>query len=463
MKREIVRLILILISSSVFVSINAFSGKTMSKLPQFVGWPLTEGSAGGGRYSPLTDINRDNVASLQIAWTYRHGDYRSGGILPDKYNKGTAFESTPIVVEGRLVFTTPYNRVIALNPETGAELWSFDPEIDKDRRFANMMINRGVAYRNDQIGEGICASQVFLGTLDARLIALDVKTGNPCTDFGNDGTVNLLDGVEHLVDSWEYNVISHPTVVGRLVIVGSSIADITRRIMPSGVVRAYNTRTGKLVWRFNTIPKAGEYGAETWENESWRHNGGANVWSTMTADLESGLVFLPVSAAGPDLYGGDRKGTNLFSDSLVALEVTTGKRVWHFQTVHHDLWDYDLAAPPILVRVKRNEREMDAVVQLTKTGLVFVLDRETGTPLFPVEERPVPSSDVPGEEAWPTQPFPVKPPPLVQHHITEDDLWDVDKEHLEDCRNKLQSLRNEGITRLQASRGLSSIPAQAAV
>ena len=423
------------------------------EMPQFVGWPVTEGAAGGGRYSPLTEINRTNVSQLKVVWMYRHGDFRSGGLLPDKYFKGTAFEATPIVVEGRLIFTTPFNRVVTLDPKTGAELWTFNPKIDRGRRFGNMMINRGVAYWLDPNAEGVCASRVFLGTLDARLIALDVKTGKLCRDFGNAGTVNLLDGIQHLVDSWEYNVTSPQTIVGDNVIVGSSIADITRRIMPSGAVRAYNARSGALVWRFNTIPQEGEYGNETWERGSWRHNGAANVWSTMTADLERGLVFLPVSSVGPDLYGGDRPGANLFSDAVVALDAKTGELVWHFQTVHHDIWDYDLAAPPILVRVEHNGREIDAVVQLTKTGLVFVLDRETGNAILPVEERPVPPSDVSGEMAWPTQPFPVKPPPLVPHHLTEDDLWDEDASHLEACKKKLRKLRNEGIFTPPSERG----------
>jgi quinoprotein glucose dehydrogenase len=265
--------------------------------------------------------------------------------------------------------------------------------------------------------------------------------------------VNLLEGIEPLVDPWEYNVTSPPTIVGDVVIVGSSIADLVRRIHPPGAVRAYNARTGALVWRFNTIPSEGEYGVETWENESWRTTGGANVWSTITADLERGLVFLPVSTAGPDFYGGDRLGTNLFSDSIVALDARTGKYLWHFQTVHHDLWDYDLAAPPNLVRVQHGNREIDAVAQATKTGFVFLLDRETGKPLFPVEEQPIPQSDVPGEKTWPTQPFPTKPVPLVPQRLTEKDLWDVDPRRLEKCRKRLRALRNEGIYTPPSERG----------
>ena len=440
-------------AQSSFQPISTTSNEPPSSAASIAGWPVTEGRAGGGRYAPLTDINRDNVATLKIAWTYRHGDFKAGGSLPDKFFKGSAFECTPIVVEGRLIFTTPFNRVIALDPETGKELWTFDPRIDKNRRFANMLINRGVAYWQDANVESASASRVFIGTLDARLIAIEVKTGKPCRDFGKNGMVNLLEGVEHLVDPWEYNITSPPTVVDDIVIVGSSIADIVRRIQPSGVVRGYDVRTGGLFWRFNTIPKAGEFGNDTWENESWKQNGGANVWSTMTADLERGLVFLPVSTAGPDLYGGDRPGANLVSDAVVALKAKTGERVWHFQTLHHDIWDYDLAAPPILVRVNHDGREINAVAQATKTGFVFLLDRETGVPLFPVEERPVPQSDVPGEKSWPTQPFPLKPPPLMPQRLTEEDLWSVDSDRLEKCRKKLQSLRNEGIFTPPSERG----------
>src|SRR5215813_3179486 len=286
-------------------------------------WPVTGGDAGGTRYSPLTDIHRGNVQQLRVAWTYRHGDYRSGGLFPDYVNKGTAFEGTPIVVEGRLIFTTPYNRVIALDPERGTELWQFDPKIDVGRRFANMLINRGVAYWRDRGTDGSCASRVFLATLDARLIALDAASGKPCTGFGHGGTVNLLDGIAPVVDPWEYNVTSPPTVAGDLVVVGSSIADLIRRIEPPGTVRAFDARTGTLAWRFHTIPQAGEPGVETWENDGWKHTGGANVWSTITADLGRGLVFLPVSSAGPDFYGGDRLGANLFADSVVALRTAT--------------------------------------------------------------------------------------------------------------------------------------------
>ena len=406
-------------------------------------WPTVGGDPGGMRYSALADINRDNVHRLKVVWTYRHGDYRSG--WPEGEFKGTAFEATPILVEGLLIFSTPFNRVIALDPETGKERWVFDPRIDRNRRYANKFVSRGVAYWRDASTTGHCSSRIFLGTLDARLISLDARTGKPCVEFGTNGTVNLLDGIEPLVDAWEFNVTSPPTVVGDRVIVGSAIADLVRRIHPPGPVRAYDVRTGNRMWRFNTIPQEGEFGLNTWHNDSWRRTGGASVWSTMTADVERGLVYLPVKPAGPDHYGGDRPGENLFSDSLVALDASTGARKWHFQTVHHDLWDYDLAAPPILVRIHPQGRDIDAVVQLTKAGLVFVFDRETGSPVFPIEERPVPrESGLQGEWLSPTQPFPVKPAPLVPQRFAETDLWEQHP-HLERCRTRLRTLRNEGI------------------
>lgn len=408
-----------------------------------VDWPYTEGAPGGGRYSPLRDIDRSNVASLRVAWTYRHGDSYGGGMLPDYVNRGTSFESTPLVVDGRLIFTTPYNRVIALDPENGRELWTFDPQIDRGRRAANMFINRGVAYWRGG-GDGACAHRVFLGTLDARLIALDAGTGKPCAAFGVGGTIDLLAGLRPVVDAWEYNVTSPPTVVGDVVVVGSSIPDTLRRVAPPGDVRAYDARDGRLLWTFRTIPRPGEFGGDTWLDDSWRNAGAANVWSTITADLERGLVFLPVSTPSPDFDGADRPGANLFSDSLVALRASSGERVWHYQTVHHDLWDYDLAAPPVLVTLLRDGRPVDAVVQATKAGLLFVLDRETGAPLFPIEEQAVPASDLPGEHAWPTQPIPLRPAPLLPPRLDEADLWDADPARLEQCRALLRELRNDG-------------------
>jgi quinoprotein glucose dehydrogenase len=418
---------------------------------QLADWPVTEGAPGGGRFSPLTEITRENVTQLQVAWTYRHGDVWEGS-FPVPEMSGSTFESTPIVVDGRLFFTTPANRVIALDPETGRELWTFDPKLERGGIYGNMWINRGVAYWRDAAAMGTCAARVFLATLDARLIALDAASGRACADFGAGGTVNLLDGIAPVYDQREYNVTSPGTVVGDVIVVGSSIPDIIRPDSPPGDVRAFDVRTGALRWTFHTIPHAGEVGHETWETGT-ALTGGANVWSTISADLARGWVFLPVSTATPDFYGGDRPGANWFSDSVVALDARTGRRIWHFQTVHHDLWDYDLAAPPVLVAIERGGRRVDAVVQATKHGFVFVLDRDTGEPLFPVEERPVPASDVPGERAWPTQPFPLAPPPIVPQRITDADLYAPTPEHLEACRERLAELRNDGLFTPPSLRG----------
>lgn len=406
---------------------------------QTAGWPVTEGAPGGGRYSPLADINTRNVGELEQAWVYRtgDGDYFDGSF---PVFRGTSQETTPILVDGRLILTTPTNRVIALDPEQGTELWTFDPGLLTSRWYANMWTNRGVAAW--QGVDDACSPRVFLTTLDARLIALDAQTGERCAGFAD---VDLRAGISPLADPRELSLTSPGTVVGDAVIVGTSVADWVRADAAHGAVRAFDVRSGALRWTFRTIPAQGETGFDTWQGGT-ADAGAANVWSTITADLERGLVFLPVSAAGPDHYGGARLGANLYSDSVVALDASTGEYVWHFQTVHHDLWDYDLAAPPILVDIKRAGRDVPAVVVLTKASLVFVLHRETGEPLFPIEERPVPASDVPGERAWPTQPFPLKPPPLSSHRVTAVDLYDGGtREHRGACAQRLASLRNDGI------------------
>ncbi len=358
-------------TASLVLSLVLFAPLTGAASDDVADWPVTEGAPGGGRYSPLTDIDR-------------------GGF------------------------------------------------------YANLIINRGVAYWRGE-GEGSCERRVFLATIDARLIALDAATGEPCADFGKQGTVDLLAGLEPMVDSSEYNVTSPPIVVGEVVVVGSSIADLIRRRAPPGDVRAYDVRSGEKSWTFHTIPHEGEFGTDSWENESYTESGAANVWTSMTADLERGLVFLPVSTATPDFYGGDRPGANLFSDSLVALRAATGERVWHFQAVHHDLWDYDLGSPAVLTTIRRGGKTIDAVALPTKTGFVFVLDRDTGVPVFPVEERPVPASDVPGETASPTQPFPTRPPPLVPQFLDPNEVWAPTDRHARRCREAIAELRNEGI------------------
>jgi len=430
-----------------------------SEPPPIAGWPSAGGDAGNSRYSPLSDIRRENVASLEVAWTYRHGDYHDGG-WPPGARSGTAFEATPILVEGRLLVSTPYNRVIALDPETGRELWVFDPQVDRERRYSNGYVNRGVAFWRDSRAEGFCAGRVLVATVDSRLIALDVASGRPCPRFGKGGTVDLHVGVMPLREPEYHKMTSPPMVIGDVIVTGASLAD-SRPDQPPGDVRGWDARSGRLLWTFHVVPHPGEPGSETWERGSLSSGVGANPWAPLAADLERGLVFVPTSSASPDLYGGRRPGDNLFADSLLVLRAQTGERVWHFQTVHHDLWDYDLGSPPNLVRLRRDGREIDAVAQLTKTGFVFVFDRETGEPVFPIEERPVPQSDVAGEQTSPTQPFPLRPPPLVPQRMSEADLWDRDPQELARCRAALRGARNEGIFTPPSERGSVLYPSPA--
>jgi len=402
-------------------------------------WQSYGGDGGGTRSSPLKQINRQNVGKLRRAWTYHMGEL-------DRENNETGrhhvvpFESTPIVIDGALYFSTPSNRVIALDAETGKEIWRFDPQAGRagPRHFFQ---HRGVAYWHGKSGD---EGRILYGTFDGRLIALDAKTGKPCRAFGKDGTVDLRAGVADAYPAAEYSVTSPPTIYQDLVITGAAVPEYPSK-GPSGQVRAFDVRSGKLAWTFHTIPRPGEVGHESWEGDAWKERTGANVWSIMSVDLERGLVFLPIGSASYDFYGADRRGLGLFSNSLVALDAASGKLVWYYQMVHHDIWDYDMPAQPVLITVRRDSRDIPAIAQLTKMGFVFILDRLTGKPLFPVEERPVPNSDVPGEAAWPTQPSPVKPPPLVRQSFSEGDLSTVTLESNRYCAQLFQSLESHGM------------------
>lgn len=391
-------------------------------------WPSYGGDPGQTRYSALKQINRSNVTRLQAAWTYHTGDVSDGSATPVR----SAFETTPLVVGGVMYFTTPYSRVIALDPETGKELWKFDPKLDRERTY-NLFINRGAAFWNSGTG----AARVFVGTLDGRLFSLDAKTGKPDDAFGKAGWIDLRDGVADKFPGKGYGMTSPPAVYRNLIICGALTADGEAQ-GPSGDVRAFDARTGKQVWRFHVIPRPGEFGHDTWEGDSWKDRAAANAWSMLTVDTERGIVFLPLTSAATDMYGGDRKGANLFGDSLVALDASTGKRLWHFQTVHHDIWDYDLPAAPTLVTVTRDGKPVAAVAQVTKTGYTFVFDRVTGKPLFDIEERPVPASETPGEQAFPTQPRPVKPPPYARQGMTADELTNVTPESRAYCSKLIE-------------------------
>lgn len=377
-------------------------------------WPFYAGDAGGEKYSPMKDINRDNVAKLRPAWIFHTTDVSDGTRWPTR----SAFESTPLVIDGVMYVTTPFSRVIALDPETGKELWAFDPRLDLTES-TNLFINRGAAYWQE--GK---KHRVFLGTIDGRLFSLYAENGKLDDAFGTGGWVDLRKGVADHFPKSKMGMTSGPVIYKNLVICGSLVPD-GEPLGPSGDVRAYDTHTGKLIWTFHTVARPGEFGNDTWAAGSWENRGGANAWPPMSVDLQRGILFIPLTSPATDFYGGDRKGAGLFGDSLVAVDAATGKRLWHFQTVHHNLWDYDLPAQPVLVQVRKNGKVIDAVAQVTKTGFTFIFDRVTGEPVFPIEEVPVPPSEIPGESAWPTQPRPVKPPPYARQSMTADELGDV--------------------------------------
>jgi quinoprotein glucose dehydrogenase len=398
------------------VSSNSYrSTKALPSTDAITDWPVYGRDAGGSRYSPLAQINRDNVKQLKVAWTYRTGDINIKGRSAGK----AAFEATPILVDGTLYLSTPFSRVIALDPETGKERWVYDPKVNLSINYSEVT-SRGVStWLDKSLKEGAaCRRRIYMATLDARLIALDAATGALCQNFGQEGQVDLTRDVR-LTEPGQYQVTSPPAVIGDLLIVGSSIGDNRGVEVERGVVRAYDTRTGRLRWSWNPIPlRANDPARKTWEEKGAIKTGAANAWSLISTDTERDLVFVPTSSPSPDFYGGERKGSNLYANSVVALRASTGEVVWHFQVVHHDLWDYDVAAQPMLITIKRDGRDIPAVAVGTKMGHIFVLHRETGKPLFPVEERPVPQSDVTGEEASPTQPFPVLPPPIVPNKLT---------------------------------------------
>ncbi|MDQ3652944.1 MAG: pyrroloquinoline quinone-dependent dehydrogenase [Acidobacteriota bacterium] len=404
-------------------------------------WPAYGGDSEGSRYSPLDHINRDNVKNLKVAWTYRTGDINIKGRSASK----AAFEATPILVEGTLYLSTPFSRVIALDPETGNERWVYDPKVDSSINYSEVT-SRGVStWLDEKLKPGsACRRRIFIATLDARLIALDAATGTLCRDFGQDGQADLTRDVR--LEVGQYQVTSPPAVIGDLIVVGSSMGDNRGVEVERGVVRAYDARTGKLRWHWDPIPQqATDPARKTWDGASANRTGAANAWSIISADLERGLIFVPTSSPSPDFYGGERKGDNRYANSVVALRASTGKVVWHFQVVHHDLWDYDVAAQPMLINLRRHRQNIPAVIVGTKMGHIFVLHRETGKPLFPIEERAVPPSTVPEEKASATQPFPILPRPIVPNKLTPEDAWGITPADRDWCRDKIKSLRSEGI------------------
>ena len=425
-------------------------------------WPAYGGGPGGGHYTPLDEITPANVDRLEVAWVHNSGDFRPGvDLLRDSSAEGlpgSSMQVTPIVVEGTLYYCTPFNRVFALDPETGEERWVYDPGVDIA---GSMYLTcRGVSsWRDSKADTGKCSHRIFTGTLDARIIALDGATGEPCAEFGDGGEVDLRAGLtEH--EANEYGVTSPPAILDDLVITGAFVIDAKRRDVPSGVVRAYDARTGEFRWGWNSVAP----GRSPTNAEGQYVPGTTNVWSLISVDAERNLVLVPTGNSSPDYYGGDRgsleNGLDYYSSSVVALDGSTGEVRWHYQTVHHDIWDFDVPAQPTLVDLPINGRTRPAVVQVTKMGMTFVLDLETGEPLFAVEERPVPQDGaVPGEFLSPTQPFPTAPQPLHPLGITPDDAWGFTFFDRRACRTKLESVRTGPIYTPIGLEGTAMYPA----
>jgi quinoprotein glucose dehydrogenase len=401
---------------------------------RMIEWPFYGSDQAGTKWSAAADINRATVSQLETAWSWKTGEKP----LPEFRTQPGSFENTPLMIDNVLYVSTPYNRVVALDAESGRELWAYDPHAYEAGQPPNGtgFVHRGVAAWRD--GEKL---RIFINSRD-RLICLDARTGELVESFGQRGAINLVEGLRWTVDPKQYTNTSPPIVFRNIVILGNGVADrLAYPKDPPGDVRGFDARTGRLLWTFHTVPQTGEVGNDTWGDDSWKTTGHTNVWAPMTLDERRGLLYLPVSTPSNDFYGGRRPGANLFGESIVCLDAATGVRKWHFQTVHHGLWDYDLPSPPNVVSIRPDGRPVAAVVQLTKQGLVFVFDRVTGKPVWPIEERPVPPSDMPGEQAWPTQPFPTKPPAIAALGVTEGDAFDLTPELRAGALAEIRKLR----------------------
>jgi quinoprotein glucose dehydrogenase len=449
----------------VFVAGSTVSARAAAQLGTGGGdWTSYGGDAGSTHYSPLDSIDASNFARLAVVWRWQTADAllaktEPGGEWigpaeavfaalqeenPDRWRAGRPpmlqnLKATPLAVAGVLYLNTPISQGAAVDGATGRTLWVYNPKsYESGTTTMSVMWNqRGVAYWSDgATGDDAAAPRVFWGTGDGWLVCVEAATGRPCTDFGAGGRVDLMEGLPHArrgerdyLNALLYSVQSPPIVVRDVVITPASIADrrITKEAVP-GWIRAWDVRTGALRWVFHTVPVEGEPAADTWKNESWRYSGNTNVWTSMSADPELGYVYLPLGTATNDFYGGHRLGDNLYSDSLVCLDATTGEKVWHFQVVHHGLWDYDLPAAPNLVDVTVEGKRIAAVAQVTKQGFTLVFDRRTGRPVWPIEERPAAPTTMPGDEAAPTQPWPTRPPPFEYSGVSIDDLADFTPE-----------------------------------
>ena len=426
------------------------SATLQAQSPDASDWGFYGGDAFGQHFSSLDQIKRDNVNDLTVAWTYRTGEMGEGLASASRLT----FEATPVLAFGLLYVETATNIVIALNPETGVQKWRYDPKIDRTRHYSDVA-GRGVSVweDTDPKHEGACTQRVFVGTLDARLISLDAGTGQPCADFGANGQVDLTTNLK-IRDRDSYEVTSPPAVVGDTIVVGSSVGDNRAVDVERGVIRAFDVRTGAQRWSFDPIPgDPGHPAAAEWNLAQAATTGAANSWGVMSVDEEHGYVLVPTGSASPDFYGGKRLGSNRFANSLLAIDAANGKLVWSQQLVHHDLWDFDLGAQPALLDVELQGIPVPAVIQATKTGMLYVFDRVKGQPLFPITEKPVPQSKVPGEASSPTQPFSSIPSVVSQRRLQPEDAWGITFWDRGKCRDRIASLRNEGIFTPPDTRG----------
>ena len=412
------------------------------------GWLYSGGDAGGKRYSALSQINTGNVDELTLAWTARSGEHQA---LPPEHYRRSSMQSTPILLPEaagqHLLVCSGNNYLLALDPRSGQQRWRYDPQVSLEDRGLSYKCRGNAFYWEDPATgpQQACRHRLFMGTLDRRLVALDARTGEPCDGFADQGVLDLTQPDEQGFDKPMVFSTSQPVVVNGTVMIGSSILDLAYRHTPVGTIEAFDAHSGAEQWHFNIVPTdPNDPATGSWPEHPEQDSGAANAWAPLTADEDNGLVFIPTSSPSPDFYGGHRHGDNLYSDSLVALDAKSGERVWHYQFVHHDLWDYDVPAQPILFDYWQGNERIPAVLQLTKQGMLFVFNRLTGEPLIPIEERPVPNTEVPGEQVSSTQPFSTLPP-LVRHRVTEDDIWGLTPIDRWFCQRSFREIRNEGI------------------
>jgi quinoprotein glucose dehydrogenase len=421
-------------------------------------WPSYGGDNGSQKYSELDQIDASNVAELTTAWIWESPDNATvaDNIANENYRAVPAgFKATPIVIDGMMYVPSSFGRVVAIDAASGVEQWVFDTEAWASGRPANLGYNsRGIGYWSSEE-----KNRVFFATNDATLWSLDALTGLPDINFGVGGKVDLSLGLGRDIDKRQYGVVSPPLVTNDIVVVNSIINDgPTTKEMPPGNVRGFNPHTGEVVWMFETIPQAGAFGNETWENGSWEYTGNTNSWTIMSADDELGIVYLPIGTPTNDWYGGLRHGDNLFAESLVAVKAKTGERLWHFQMVHHGVWDYDLPAAPTLVDLVVDGRAIKAVAQITKQGYTYVFDRLTGEPVWPIIETPVPQSTVPGEKLSPTQPIPTKPPAFELQGVSDETLVDFTPELRQEAERLIEQFDFGPLFTPPSLRGTINIP-----